>query len=237
MSQRVYEVVTQLAAGLTPPPSAPHVTADGPILAPPNFCAVNPGASKTSIRITLKQIIAAAPELPKRRVKVVLALLESAGIVERTGRGIRKTRSFSCNEELDAFLSVYEQRHLSDAERLAMMMAYAESSECRMRLMRRYFGEPAQIDCGHCDNCKARREAELAAPAPVVETLADPTLVQPGPTPAEAPKAFAPGQRVRHRAFGVGEVREVRGARVVVHFPSRRKRARMAVRAEFLRAA
>ena len=50
-----------------------------------------------------------------------------------------------------------------------------------------------------------------------------------------APITFTPGQKVRHRAFGVGEVKEELGDKVIVEFPTRNKT--MTVRAEYLKSA
>ena len=105
-------------------------------------------------RVLLRDIITVAA-MGRRRTKVIVALLESAGVVQRTGRGVRKLKDFETPEQLDAFLDTYQKRHLSDEERLAMMMKYGQTAECRMRFLRTYFGEDAQLDCGRCDNCRA----------------------------------------------------------------------------------
>ncbi len=194
-------------------------------------------------RVLIKDLVAALG-LPKRRVKVIIALLESAGIVERTGRGIRKLKEFETPELFNAFLSAYENRHLSDEERLQLMMRFCETVECRVRYLRNYFGEEAQLDCGHCDNCAARQHGELQQALSVVPPA--PGIVAPtGETvPVESPvmeaveavvAPFDAGQAVKHRRFGRGEVKEVRGDKVVVKFPKRS--AAMVVAAEFLRAA
>jgi len=39
--------------------------------------------------------------------------------------------------------------------RLDTMIRYAETRECRRRLLLGYFGETASASCGHCDNCSA----------------------------------------------------------------------------------
>ncbi|WP_194777130.1 RecQ family ATP-dependent DNA helicase [Pararhodonellum marinum] len=42
-----------------------------------------------------------------------------------------------------------------------VMIAYLnESNQCRMRLILDYFGEEAKDDCGHCDNCLAKRKGK-----------------------------------------------------------------------------
>jgi ATP-dependent DNA helicase RecQ len=124
-----------------------------------------------------------------------------------------------------------------------MMMRYAEIVECRMRCLRKCFGEEPQFDCGQCENCQAKQRGELEAALAVVPP-AEGVLASNGQQiPADSPvvaaaqegPAFNPGQRVRHRAFGYGEVREVEGDKFVVEFPKHKKK--LTVRAEFLKAA
>lgn len=50
-----------------------------------------------------------------------------------------------------------------------------------------------------------------------------------------APIAFIAGQKVRHRAFGLGEVKEDLGDKLIVEFPSRHRT--LTVRAEYLKTA
>jgi ATP-dependent DNA helicase RecQ len=105
-----------------------------------------------------------AAELPERKTKVILALLDAAGIIER-GRRIRKLRDFANLDDLEAFLHGYEGRYRSDQDRLRAMMRYGETTECRMQFLRRYFGEPAAAPCRSCDNCRAQATSNLAAAA------------------------------------------------------------------------
>lgn len=91
--------------------------------------------------------------LPENRVKVIVALLESTGIVERR-RGVRKVRDFATDEEFDAFLGEYEARHADDRERLEAMMRYGRTTRCRVCYLAEYFGEERDGPCGHCDNCR-----------------------------------------------------------------------------------
>ena len=93
------------------------------------------------------KLVVEAAGLPERKSKVILALLASAGIIER-GRRIRKLRDFASGEDVEAFLRSYEQRHQSDRARLKAMMRYAETAECRMVFLRRYFAAPANLAMG-----------------------------------------------------------------------------------------
>ncbi|MDQ6734068.1 MAG: RecQ family zinc-binding domain-containing protein [Nitrospirota bacterium] len=86
-------------------------------------------------------------------MKVIVALLEATGLVER-GRRLRKVRDFSSDEEFHAFLEEYEQRHVSDRDRLDSMMRYGQTTMCRVRFLTRYFANEIGKDCKHCDNCR-----------------------------------------------------------------------------------
>jgi ATP-dependent DNA helicase RecQ len=198
--------------------------------------------TSSSPRVLLKDIITVAG-LGRRRVKVIIALLESAGVVYRTGRGVRKLKDFETPEQLDAFLDTYEKRHLSDSERLNMMMRYGQTAECRMRFLRQYFGENPQLDCGQCDNCRARQRGDLeqalaiVPPAEGVRLATGETLPVSSPVLAAVVETipFTAGQKVRHKAFGVGEVKEDLGDKVIVEFPARHKT--LTVREEYLKTA
>jgi ATP-dependent DNA helicase RecQ len=95
-------------------------------------------------------------DLSTKRVKVLVAQLAGAGIIERTARGLKQLRDFDSPEEFDAWLTAYEERHLDDRERLQVMMRYGQTTQCRWRFLSDYFDEPLEEDCGHCDNCRER---------------------------------------------------------------------------------
>src|SRR5512133_486940 len=145
-----------------------------------------------------------ASGLPQRKVRVLVAQLESAGIVQSRGGKIKCVRQFSNSEEMTEFLSAYEQRHAGDRERLEQMMRYAETTFCRMRFLREYFGDPSGSDCGHCDICRAKMEGRLTTPQPiaVAPSAADGAVAaQLMPEVVAEPRAtklFHIGDRVRH---------------------------------------
>jgi len=94
-----------------------------------------------------------AAGIPERRVKVILAYLDSMGVVRR-GRRIRKLRDFESAVELEEFLTEFESRHHLDRCRLDLMMRYGQTAMCRELYLKEYFGEPGKDNCGHCDNCR-----------------------------------------------------------------------------------
>ena len=68
-------------------------------------------------------------------------------------------------------LSVYTDRAQQDRGRLTEMMHYAETSCCRVQVIRRYFSDAEGEPCGRCDNCEnpdalgLRASPDIAAPA------------------------------------------------------------------------
>lgn len=107
-------------------------------------------------------LLAEATGLAERKTRVVIALLQGAGILQ-PGRQIRARRQLSRPDELDRLLDGYEQRRNDDHERLEAMMRYAQTAQCRMGFLRVYFGEDAGDACGRCDNCRALPSSNRAA--------------------------------------------------------------------------
>ncbi len=93
--------------------------------------------------------------LPSRKVKAILASLNSAGIIEKSRGQSRRTPGFGEAEFLAA-LEEYETRQNRDRERLNAMMLYGQTTECRARFLLRYFQQDIDSDCGHCDNCSEK---------------------------------------------------------------------------------
>ncbi len=98
--------------------------------------------------------LAMSMALPERRVRVVLSVLEAMGVAEEVkaarwqGVEPRPTR-----EQIDKAASVFEARRISDRRRLADLLKYMNTQQCRVQMMRPYFGEPEGERCGLCDSC------------------------------------------------------------------------------------
>jgi ATP-dependent DNA helicase RecQ len=162
----------------------------------------------------------------ERHVKTILAWLHAAGAIDRRQGRFGRGQDFASAADLGRFLDEHERRLAADRERLAAMTHYAETTECRARYLRRYFGEAEGETCGHCDNCRDRPAEQLASPEPVhaAPPLASvvPTGID-GPTggaPPPSPPPFAAGEVVRHRQFGLGTVMTLDGEKVTVAFTS-----------------
>lgn len=103
--------------------------------------------------VTVKALVRATG-LPVNKVKVIIALLEATGIVQR-GRRLSLVRRFIDADELGRYLTEYEGRHQSDRERLETMMKYGQTTGCRVCFLTKYFGNELPRDCGRCDNCRS----------------------------------------------------------------------------------
>jgi ATP-dependent DNA helicase RecQ len=115
--------------------------------------------------VSLK-VLTEASGLPANRVKVLVAQLAGAGILERSPRGLKQLRDFETNEELGDYLTAYEKRHQSDRERLQQMMRYGQTTGCRWRFISEYFDEPEHEECQRCDNCEERAAGHFDATSP-----------------------------------------------------------------------
>ena len=98
--------------------------------------------------------LALSMALPERRVRVVLSVLEAMGVAKEvraarwTGVEPRPTR-----DQIDKAASVFEARRISDRRRLAALLKYMNLQQCRVQMMRAYFGEDPGPACGLCDSC------------------------------------------------------------------------------------
>lgn len=91
------------------------------------------------------------------KVKLSLAQLEAAGIIERLGDSGNRMllRCGDWNDmalrKIDAAALEHKENRL---EQLAKMVAYAESGECRRRILLEHFGDTASAEAPSCcDNC------------------------------------------------------------------------------------
>jgi ATP-dependent DNA helicase RecQ len=199
--------------------------------------------------------IAEAADVGLRRTQVILHLLGEADLVRRSRRGyLLKAAELPSDAVLEQLLRSYEERAVSDKDRLAVMMHYAETVDCRTQTIRRYFGDPEGEPCGRCDNCRRNqpaipgdpREASSPASSPVASSHADQltevntkigTIVTTAPETLpspEAPPPFSTGDRVRHRRFGEGTVLDVHQEDALVQFS---KAGKKRIRISFLNSA
>ena len=158
-------------------------------------------------------VLAQATAIPQRRIRVIAAQLIGVGAAARQQGTLRRMRALEPGE-LEAILREHEERQAGDRERLEEIMRYAQSTACRRRKLREYFGEESGEDCGACDNCRS------AASRPSVQPSTGAPTARRGRRPRLSARAnsFGPGDEVRHPTYGYGQVVEAAGANVLVAF-------------------
>ena len=205
--------------------------------------------------------IATRADVNKRRTQVILHLLLEANFVTCGKSGYTVTEEKPTDDALEQLLQTYVDRAQRDKDRLADMMHYAETPNCRTQVIRAYFSDPEGDPCLRCDNCAAQYPDEVSP-----ELLAQLGL-EPRQSPAEAipqsnPEASvitihttygeihttAPetlpkpeptsrihkGDTVRHKRFGQGKVLDIHNQIALVDFL---KSGQKRLRTDFLQAA
>ncbi|WP_345802624.1 RecQ family ATP-dependent DNA helicase [Microbacterium sp. AZCO] len=141
-------------------------------------------------------------DISPRSATGLLNLLAEGGAVSLTRRGAAARGGFSAQEAAAAADDASERRERIEQSRLEVMRRYAETRDCRRRLLLGYFGEELPEPCGHCDTCRAGAASDDGA---------DEALDM-----ASAP--FPPGVVVEHVEWGRGSVVEAESDRITVFF-------------------
>ncbi len=103
----------------------------------------------------LDDVRAIAPLAPTR-LKVVLALFESRGVISRNPKeGYHLNQPDLTRDELARLTESERERDERDRVKLQQVVEYAEVRRCRWDYLLDYFGrdEEPDIACGHCDRC------------------------------------------------------------------------------------
>ncbi len=107
----------------------------------------------------------------RRTTDRLTALLADAGVVSRTGGWVRVL--CAPNELVEACRRLGAQLYAlreQDGRRLAAVTSFAESTECKLAYLGRYFGEPVETRCGRCDVCSPELLASQESIAPQVSS-------------------------------------------------------------------
>ena len=146
--------------------------------------------------------VATAAEVSARAATGLVNLLVEAGAVRITSEGAEAAASLTDAAAAARAVAASERRERIEVSRLEVMRRYAETRDCRRRVLLTYFGDDPAERCGHCDTCRAGTAGRT-------EETRD---------AADAP--FPSGATVRHRAWGEGSVVEVEPDRLTVFFAS-----------------
>ncbi len=109
--------------------------------------------------------LATSSNVGEKRTRVVLNFLEENGWARETESGKWLSLGEVPEEMLDLAAKWFDLKRIEDRRRLDALIAYANTTGCRVRHMLDYFGEPGPERCGRCDNCRALGAATQAARA------------------------------------------------------------------------
>jgi ATP-dependent DNA helicase RecQ len=104
---------------------------------------------------TLAAIQELAAPVPRTKVRSILSMMKEAGIArELRGAKFRLLSGDIAIDQLERIARQYSERQDADRAKLERMTQYAQSAQCRWKLLLEYFNEADAFDrCGVCDNC------------------------------------------------------------------------------------
>jgi ATP-dependent DNA helicase RecQ len=143
--------------------------------------------------------LAAETGLSRNRLATAIGALTAGGALRSRRAGVELTSEARDDPRavVEAALAERDRRREFDRTRVDMMRAYAETTDCRRRVVLELLGEEHPRPCGRCDNCDAGTSAETGdRPYPV-------------------------GAVVSHSEWGQGIVSHYEGDRIVVLFSER----------------
>lgn len=176
---------------------------------------------------SLERIQTIASEAPRIKVRAILSLLKNMGLIKEH-RGARYTllKRDLGEQEMRRLADEYTSKGESDREKLERMALYAQSPECRWKLMLEYFGaSPGRTEqtglngCGHCDNCSgATAERSRASESMARPDFIDLLFIHSQGRQREE-SLIRPGDVVKLPAHGEVKVKAIEGDKIVVSLP------------------
>jgi ATP-dependent DNA helicase RecQ len=157
----------------------------------------------------------------RSKLQVALGLLRKDKLVAMARDGALRLLRAPGAARLRELAASYEQKRLLDKEALERMVFYAQTGQCRWRVLLEHLeGEASAERCNHCDNCR-----RIAAHEAVVEELLrkEPSG-EDSNDKIEVP-AFARGDLVEVKRYGRGVVEEATATQVTVAFADRSRRS------------
>jgi ATP-dependent DNA helicase RecQ len=147
------------------------------------------------------------------------------------GGAVRLLRADLEGDALRALMRAYRDKREQDRETLERMVFYAQTGQCRWRLLLEHLeGEASFERCRHCDNCLRIARQEAAMEKALQVNAASGANAANGATGANgdghangehdspARAAFAAGDIVLVKRYGRGQVRQATASEVTVAF-------------------
>jgi len=107
--------------------------------------------------------LALSAGISQRATTSIVTALVEAGICERIGDKIRALGDLeTLVERVESLRSRFEVLRREDERRLRAISEYANETECRSQMLRRYFGDLDPRPCGRCDLCRTNGVGEPA---------------------------------------------------------------------------
>jgi ATP-dependent DNA helicase RecQ len=172
--------------------------------------------------------IADAAGVPAKKARVVATILKEAGFLSETKGGQITPLAPVDERSIVSAVSAFRGLKEHDRRQFQELVNYAESGICRQKVLMRFFGFEDVDACGLCDNCRKGTETKARAstrakkgfPAAAAAARAAAGETSPGaPTAVKGPRGWSRGDLVAHEAWGEGEVKQVWGDKLRVHFP------------------
>ncbi|MFC5381967.1 RecQ family ATP-dependent DNA helicase [Aquipuribacter nitratireducens] len=140
--------------------------------------------------------LAEAADLAQRTVARAVGALADVGAVDEQPDGtLRWVADRAVAAVLDDVDAARERRRTTELSRADLVRSYADTLDCRRRVLLGLLGEEHREPCGRCDSCDAGRSEDVTD------------------------GAWHIGQDLEHETFGVGTVQVVEPDRITVLFP------------------
>jgi ATP-dependent DNA helicase RecQ len=180
--------------------------------------------------VSLERIQTSASGAPRVKVRAILSLLKNMGFIKEH-RGARYTllKRDLGEQEISRLAGEYTSKGESDREKLERMAFYAQSPECRWKLMLEYFcaqtgqmgqtrlmGQTPLKECGHCDNCLLPTAEQAHAPESIAKPDFSDLLFA---HTRQEESRIMPGDVVKLPAHGEVKVKAIEGDKIVVSLP------------------
>jgi ATP-dependent DNA helicase RecQ len=158
--------------------------------------AVLDAVGTTEAGATREQVAERSGLAARTTSRTLTALGQVGAVSEQEGRW-RRAGGIGTDEVMDRLREGQERRRELERSRVELVRTYADTGDCRRRVLLELLGEEHPDRCGRCDSCDAGTSADVVA-APL-----------------------RTGDRVRHAEWGDGTVSIVEADRVTVLFEGR----------------